>query len=634
MISLPSSYRRIAVLPDHLANKIAAGEVIQRPESVVKELIENALDAGATSLQVIINEGGKDLIQIVDDGCGMDEQDAVHSFLRHATSKIASYEELESIRTYGFRGEALASIAAVAQVTMKTRREDEEMAVVVRIAGGGNPELSRDARAGGTTVTVQNLFFNVPARRKFLKSTNTEFRHIYDVIQRTAIAHPELSLEFVSDAETVLKLQPSTVGQRLLDLFGQRAAESMIPVEEVSDFLSVRGFIGKPQFGQKSRSGQYLFLNRRYIVSRSISHAVHTAYEHLLIKGSFPFFILFLEIDPHRIDVNVHPSKMEAKFDDEQGVHRYVASLARKALAAAGAVPALMTAGEGMPGEEIGLRFSARQHEWRSGGGGGDGAWEFPERGRVNPATGEITPAQPGSGLRQADLLFGTRLPTAPAAGPEHADLLPGAMPSAEYARPAEGTGRGAEASRLFWQLHNRYILSQVANGLMIVDQHVAHERILYERALDRMERGLRASQQLLFPCTVELSPGDAALFEELMPYFTQLGFDAKPFGKNTVFIEGVPQDVKPGHEQGILHEMLEQYKEYQQHAPSDVRDNMAKAFACKSAIKAGDALTDQEMRSLIDQLFATRMPYVCPHGRPVVLRISTEELDRRFGRR
>ena len=653
MMPEPSPHRRVAVLPEHLANKIAAGEVIQRPESVVKELIENSLDAGTTSLQVIIKAGGKDLIQVVDDGYGMDEQDAALSFLRHATSKISTYEDLEEIRTYGFRGEALASIAAVAQVTMKTRRKDEEMAVVVKLAGGGNPEISRDARPRGTTVTVQNLFFNVPARRKFLKTTNTEFRHIYDVIQRTAIAHPELSLEFVSDGETVLKLKPSTIEQRLLDLFGQRAAESMIPVAEETEFLSVTGYIGKPQFGQKSRSGQYLFLNRRYIVSKSISHAVHTAYEHLLIKGSFPFFLLFLQIDPRRIDVNVHPSKMEAKFDDEQGVHRFVASLARKALASAGAVPALTTEGEGMQGEDIGLRFGTRQHDWLSGRGGGTGAWEFPERGRVDPVTGEILPPQSGSGVSQADLLFGTPLPGQSASGVSQADLLfgmpppgpsgtgpaqtdtfSGTLPIVQLARPATGDQQDGGTPQLLWQLHNRYILSQIRNGLMIVDQHVAHERILYERALERLDRGLRTSQQLLFPCTVELAPGDAALFEELMPYFDQLGFDVKPFGKNTVLIEGVPQDVKPGHEQSILHEMMEQYKEYQQHASTDVRDNMAKAYSCKSAIKAGDPLTEQEMRSLIDQLFATHMPYVCPHGRPVVLRISTEELDRRFGRR
>lgn len=588
--------RRVMVLPELLANKIAAGEVIQRPDSVVKELMENALDAGATTVQVIIKEGGKDSIQVTDDGAGMDEQDAVASFLRHATSKIATYEDLEEIRTYGFRGEALASVAAVAQVTLKTRRPEDETAVVVKVAGS-DQSVSRDARAPGTTVTVQNLFYNVPARRKFLKSTNTEFRHIYDTVQRNALAHPDLAFEFISDGETVFRLKPGTLEQRLLDLFGQRSFESLIPLSEETDFLSVHGYIGKPEFGQKSRLGQYLFLNNRFIVNKSISYAVHSAYETLMIKGSFPFFLLFLAIDPRRIDVNVHPSKLEAKFDDEQGVHRFVASVARKALAAAGAVPALSMTDIDPRSGETSFRFTSRQHVWNDRAPQQNTAWTFPQRERVDLQTGELLGA----------------------AG--------AAVQSHDGERPEQAGGQ------LLWQLHNRYILSQIRNGVMIVDQHVAHERILYEQALDRMDRGLRASQQLLFPVTLELTPGDAALLEELMPWFEQLGFDLKPFGRNTVVVEGVPQDVRPGNEQAILNEMLEQYKEYQEHSPTDVRDTIAKSYSCRTAIKSGDQLSEAEMRSLIDQLFATKMPYVCPHGRPVLLRISTEELDRRFGR-
>ncbi len=618
MTATDTPRRRVAVLPDHLANKIAAGEVIQRPDSVVKELVENALDAGATSLQVVIREGGKDYIQVTDDGVGMDEQDAVLSFLRHATSKIATYDELEAITTYGFRGEALASIAAVAQVTMKTRRQEDDMAVVIKVAGEARPVVTRDAHARGTTVIAQNLFFNVPARRKFLKSTNTEFRHIFDVIQRTAIAHPELAIEFISDGEAVFRLKPAGMEDRLIEVFGQRAVEAMIPVQETTDFLGVTGYIGKPQFGQRSRSGQYLFLNKRFIVSRNVSHAIHTAYEHLLTKGSFPFFLLFLEIDPHRIDVNVHPSKMEAKFDDEQGVHRFIAALARKALGAAGAVPALSAYGD-VESPDVGFRFTPRQHAWGPGDAGGRSAWDLPGREEVNPVTGEITSRTGTAGMSQSEILFG------PAAS---VDAVRPQVTATPLAAADEG------ASLLLWQLHDRYIFSQIRNGVMIVDQHVAHERILYERALEMFEKGMRSSQQLLFPCTIDLSPGDFALFEELLPHIAALGFDAKPFGKHTVLVEGVPVDVKPGHEQGILQEILEQYKEYQHHAPTEVRDNMAKAYACRSAIKAGDPLTEKEMRSLIDQLFATSMPYVCPHGRPVVLRISTDELDRRFGRK
>ena len=593
-------HRRIAVLPDHLANKIAAGEVIQRPESAVKELLENSLDAGARSVTVIIKDGGTSLIQVVDDGAGMDEQDAVASFLRHATSKISSYEELEEIRTYGFRGEALASIASVAQVTMKTRRTADDMAVEVRIDGGGAPRISREGRAPGTSVSIQNLFYNVPARRKFLKTTATEFRHVYDAVHRIALGRPDVAITFISDDETIFDLKPATVEQRMLDLFGERQFAAMIPVEETTDLLAVRGFIGKPTFGQKTRFNQYLFLNGRFIINRTINHAVFSAYENLLLKGTFPFFLLFIEVDPRRVDVNVHPSKMEAKFEDEQGIYRVVSTLVRKALASAGSgsVPGLTMDGSGTGESGTALRFTPGQHVWPDS---------------VNRTTGEILGQDVFARLfSQAPPTSGT--PALPAQ-PHDAD------------RPEE------VSNALIWQLHNKYILSQIRNGVMIVDQHVAHERVLYERALQRFENKLQTAQQLLFPYTIQLSAADFALVKELLPHFTLLGFDIKLFGKNTIVIEGIPPDVKGGQEERIVQDMLALYKEYQQQAPMDARDNLAKSFSCRSAIKAGDPLNEAEMRSLIDQLFATKMPYVCPHGRPVVLRISIEELDRRFGR-
>lgn len=605
--------QRIKVLPENLANKIAAGEVIQRPESVVKELLENSLDAGATNLVIVVKEGGKHLIQVSDDGCGMDEQDALASFLRHATSKIASYEDLEEIRTYGFRGEALASIAAVAQVTLKTRRADQDAAIVVHIDGGGQSRVSREGREPGTTLVIQNLFYNVPARRKFLKSPNAEFRHVYDAVHRVAISHPEVAIEFISDDETIFHLAPATLQQRLLDVFGERQVEAMIPVEEENEFLTVKGYIGKPAFSQRTRANQYLFLNGRFIVNRNINHAVYSAYEHLLIKGTFPFFLLFLHIDPHRVDVNVHPSKMEAKFDDEQGVYRVVSSLARKYLGGADAVPGVTMQHDGSDPGTVGLKFTPRQHSWP-----GRELWSFPDR--VDAATGEILPFRPTGGAEISERLFGK---------PRQEEI----PPNPEQILPHEGDRPDAGAATLIWQLHNKYILSQIKNGLMIVDQHVAHERVLYERALLRFENNMRTAQQLLFPYTLLLTPGDYSLVKDLLPHFDVLGFDIKLFGKNTIVIEGVPPDVRPGHEEMIVQEVLALYKEYQRDTPTNIRDNLAKSFSCKSAIKAGDSLTEQEMRSLIDQLFATKMPYVCPHGRPVVLRISIDELDRRFGR-
>jgi len=296
------SERRVTVLPEHVANRIAAGEVVQRPSSVVKELLENSIDAGAASIVLSVREGGSALIQVSDDGRGMDEQDARASFLRHATSKIAAYEDLESVATFGFRGEALASIAAVARVSMKTRRQADEAAVVVKIDGGGPPRVEREAREPGTTVTVQNLFFNVPARRKFLKSPATEFRHVYEEVQRIALSRPSIALHFVNDDETVFRLKPAPLETRLADVLGQRRCEGLLPVEETGERITVHGYIGKPAFGMRTRQGQFLFLNGRFILSRTINAAVFSAYEHLLVKGSFPFFLLFLEVDPHRVD--------------------------------------------------------------------------------------------------------------------------------------------------------------------------------------------------------------------------------------------------------------------------------------------------------------------------------------------
>jgi DNA mismatch repair protein MutL len=609
--------RKVAVLPEHIANKIAAGEVIQRPESVVKELIENSLDAGARSLVVVVKESGKKLIQVTDDGFGMDEADAVASFLRHATSKIGTYEDLEDIRTFGFRGEALASIGAVAQVAMKTRRRQDEAAVVVQVEGGGPARVSREGREPGTTVTVRNLFYNVPARRKFLKSDATEFRHIYDAVLRAAISNTSVEFHFISNDETIFHVLPSSMDRRLVDLFGDRQGEAVIPVEERTDVVGVHGYIGKPAFSQKGKANQYLFLNGRFILSRNINFAVFSAYENLLIKGTYPFFLLFLEIDPRRVDVNVHPSKLEVKFDDEQNIHRFVSAVVRKALASGDFTPAVNIGEEGREPGSVGLRFSGQQHHW-PGDAGSPREWTFPPPQAIDQTTGEILSPPPGSVLASDLLRPHTEDARARPEGP--------AAPQ-EFLHP-ETSGEG-----LIWQLHNKYILSPIQNGLLIVDQHVAHERVLYERAMERFDAELRTTQQLLFPHMIQFSAADYAVVMELIPHFEKLGFDIKSFGKNTIVVEGVPPDVRPGNEARIVEEILGLYKEYQQHSPMAVRDNLAKSFSCRSAVKAGDVLSEVEMRTLIGQLFSTKMPYVCPHGRPIVLRISIEELDRRFGR-
>jgi DNA mismatch repair protein MutL len=605
----------ITILPEQLANKIAAGEVVQRPESVVKELIENSIDAGATSISIVIKEGGKSFIQISDNGSGMNDEDAAIAFGRHATSKIKSYEDLENIRTLGFRGEALASIAAVAHVELKTRRSTDDVGTLVRLEGGELKEHSKTSTQPGTTISVRNLFYNTPARRNFLKSNNTEFKHIYDVVQRVALSRPDIAIQFTSDGEDLLDLKSGTIEERLKNLYGERHFETLLPFEEKTELLSVSGFIGKPDFARKSRVDQYLFLNKRSIVNRSINHAIFSGYEHLIEKGNFPFYLVFLDIDPHKVDVNVHPSKMEVKFADEQSIYRFVISIVRKALGSNDLVPSLeVNAAKNFDHSFASLRHAALPQHFT-------GDFGSTEKNIFSSRSSNASQAPAQRDSLNIDKLF-SDIPTIP---------LPEAGRPQQF---AHGTRENeAQEGKAIWQLHNKYILSQIRTGLMIVDQHVAHERVLYERALASFENAVPVSQQLLFPHTVQLSAGDFALAKELIPHLQAIGFELKLFGKNTIVLEGVPTDVKAGTEGSILQDILDEFKNNQHRVKLDARDNVAKSFSCKAAIKAGDKLSEVEMRVLIDQLFATSMPYVCPHGRPVVVKISIGELDRRFMR-
>lgn len=594
---------KIRILQSDLANRIAAGEVVQRPASAIKELIENSLDAGARSVFVRIEDAGKTVIQVVDDGEGMSEEDAKLAFRRHATSKISVPEDLENIRTLGFRGEALASIGAVSHVELKTRTAIEDVGTLVRVEGDEIREVTRTACERGTSVTVRNLFYNTPARRNFLKSQQTERKQATDVVTRMALAYPDVSWKYESDGETMLGLAPASFEARVRDIVGKKAFDQLVPVKEATEYVSIDGFIGRPDFARKNRMDQFLFLNGRFIVNRAINHAVFQAYEHLLIKGSFPFFILRLRVDPRQVDVNVHPSKLEVKFENESNMYRFVLSVIRRTLATNDLVPSVEMADVGSSGVDARLRFGGQSFDPMS----------IPGQIDLDQLFRRARPSQEGVAVNSF----------APIVRSEPAERIV----------PQEAEQTAAQDGRAIWQVHNKYILSQIKTGIMIVDQHVAHERILYEKAVASFENNLPASQQLLFPQTVELTPGDSALVRDLLPHLETLGFVLKPFGRNTVVIEGIPADVRVGSERKILQDLLDEYRNNEHHATVDARDNLAKSFACKAAIKAGDRLTVQEMIGLIDQLFLTTMPYVCPHGRPVVVKISLEELDKRFGR-
>ncbi|MCX7984051.1 MAG: DNA mismatch repair endonuclease MutL [Bacteroidetes bacterium] len=608
--------RKIQIMAPELANKIAAGEVIQRPASVVKELIENSIDAGATRIHVHVREAGKSLIHVIDDGEGMSDEDASMAFRRHATSKIRTTDDLEHIVTLGFRGEALASIAAVSHVEMKTRQHGDDLGTLIRIENDEIRERSKVSCDVGTSIAVKNLFYNTPARRNFLKTNQTELRNITDVVVRYALAYPGLGWKYTSDNEVLIDVKSSNYVQRIQNIFGKRTTELLLEVKEELEFLSLYGFIGTPELARKNRAEHYIFLNGRFIYSKLISHAVFQAYEHLLTSSVFPFFILYLTINPRKIDVNVHPSKYEVKFENESDIFKIVLSAVRRALAEGDIIPNVSIR-EGSAVEQGDSMVRTKKQNSTS----------HPIQYSTVPIFSIKTEHGLHQQLTQRGIILGYEESIAPVSHPHITVDFEG-----NQIIPHSG-GLQYASSQTLWQVHNKYIISSIKSGLMIVDQHVAHERILYERVLNNFQNSLPTSQQLLFPETIELHPSEYALVKELQPYLAQIGFVVKLFGKNTVVLEGIPADVRIGNERKILQEVLDEYKANEHAGIRDIHDNLAKSFACKAAIKAGDPLTSQEMLVLIEQLFLTKMPYVCPHGRPVLIKIPLEELDKRFGR-
>ncbi len=592
----------IQILEESLANKIAAGEVIQRPEAVVKELIENSLDSGATKISIIIKQAGKESIQIIDNGSGIPNKEVATAFTRHATSKISKLEDLSNILTFGFRGEALASIASVSQVEMLTRTSDEDITSKIIIHGSKIIEQSKVSGESGTSITVNNLFYNTPARRQFFKSNTTEFKHIYDVIERAALSNPEIAFQFISDDEELLNVTKSNLNERISNLFGDVFFDTLLPISEETELLTVGGFVGKPEFSKKTKSTQYLFLNNRFIINRTISHAIYSGYEHLIVKGNFPFVLINLKINPAKVDVNVHPSKLEVKFLDESMIYKFVMSVVRKGIAQH-ANPQIIQQSNGQQ-ESFDTENNVVQNF-----------------------------ASSSDKLIQS--IIESNIPSIPLQSNKADEVNLKNTESEKFSQQYEHVKKDQqiEEGMSIWQIHNKYILAQIKSGIMIIDQHVAHERILYEKATQNFENHLPTTQHLLFTQTLHLTPNDFALMKELAPDLIKLGFEMKEFGKNTFAIDGVPADVKPGKESTIVQEILSEYRHNQNQIKLDSRDNLAKSFACKSAIKAGDSLTENEMRLLIDQLFATKVPYVCPHGRPVMIKISIHELDKRFFR-
>ncbi len=611
----------IKLLPDSVANQIAAGEVVQRPASAVKELLENAIDAGADKIQLIIKDAGKALIQVIDNGCGMSVTDARMCFERHATSKVRKAEDLFAIRTMGFRGEAMASIAAIAQVELKTKRHEDEVGTLLQIEGATFIKQEPVGTANGTSISIKNLFYNTPARRNFLKSNPAEMRHIIDEFQRVAMAKPTIAFSLHHDGVEIYRLPSSALKQRIVHLFGNNYNQRLIPVEEETTIINLKGYIGKPEFAKKTRGEQFFFVNDRFIKDAYLNHAVNKAYQELLPDDNFPLYVLFIDIDPAKIDVNVHPTKTEIKYLDEKSIYAIIHSAVKRSLGRFNITPTIDF------NQETGFSqmISPIAHEDI-----------VPPSIAFNP---EFNPFSEGKSS-QKELPYLRNHGNAGTSTQNWGSLYEVTQSKPSQQAPLPWSDQFSEnqfepVQKQFMQIHNRYIVSQIKSGVMVIDQQAAHERILYERFLLHLEDRKGASQQSLFPQTVTLSPNDYELAKSLLDDIKSLGFEVREFGKNTLVIEGIPVDLGSTtiNETQLFEHLIEGYKNSQQELKLDKRDSLARSMARNSAIKTGTSLGQQEMNTLIEELFACKTPNFSISGKPVIQTIGLNELALKFER-
>lgn len=627
----------IQLLPDAVANQIAAGEVIQRPASVVKELVENALDAGATEVTVNIKDAGKTLIQISDNGCGMSPVDARMAFERHATSKIRSANDLFSIRTMGFRGEALASIAAIADVELRTKKADDEVGTFIHVVGS---EVKTQEPAGcgnGTNFMIKNLFFNVPARRKFLKSNATELKHIIWEIQRIALPNPEIKLSLIHNGSIVYELPATNHRKRISDVFGKNINNSLVSVNEETSIIKIFGFIGQPKYAKRTVGEQFFFVNGRYMRHPYFNKAITKAYSQLLPPDAHPSYFLFLQLDPEGIDINVHPTKTEIKFENERDIWPIIHAAVRESLGKNNVVPSIdfdqsgnidipvaSKDNENVDFPEIKIDSSYNPFEEKK---------QFSEKGYspFNSDCGQsggrknasVTPHEKENLGNWENLYRGVQLKMKPeeSAG------------SAEIGNDFSDGNPGQFGGKRFLQLKQRYILTPVKSGLMVIDQKRAHERILYEQFLEVLKSDSVASQQQLFPQTIELNPADSELLNSILDDLKSLGFDIREFGKNTFIINGTPGALDVSSPELILEKLLEEYKTAPVDAKNKAKEQIATSLAKASALNYGTELKTEEVDRLIDNLFACSTPNFSPDGKKVLTIISTVDIEKSFAK-
>ncbi len=613
----------IQLLPDSVANQIAAGEVIQRPASVVKELVENALDAGATEIVIHVKDAGKTLVQICDNGCGMSPTDARMAFERHATSKINSANDLFCIRTMGFRGEALASIAAIADVELKTKRTEDELGTFIHIVGSEVKKHEPAACSNGTSFSIKNLFFNVPARRKFLKADTTELKHIIQEIQRIAIPNPEIKFSLYHNNSPLYDLPKANYRKRIVDVLGKSVNQSLVPVNEETSLIKIYGFVGLPKFARRKVGEQFFFANGRFMRHPYFHRAVMQAYEKLLPPDSFPSYFLFFDLDPADIDINVHPTKTEIKFENDRAIWQIIHAAARESLGKNNVVPSIDFDQSGNIDIPLPKRDASDVH--------------FPDI-KVDPDYNPFNTERQGAS-------FGGRDPRPGNANLSNwEDLYKGAgketglQPTTVHFDTSNGGHLYGQAKEQFagkkvLQLKQKYILTPVKSGLMVIDQKRAHERILFEKFMEVMKSDSVASQQQLFPQTVELDPADTELLKSILADLLSLGFDIREFGKNTFIINGTPGVLDVSSPNLIIEKLLEEYKNSPLEAKKKAREQIAISLAKASALDYGTDLSPEEVDSLIDNLFACATPNFSPDGKKVLTIIRTEDIEKSFSK-
>jgi len=612
----------IHLLPESVANQIAAGEVVQRPASVVKELLENALDSGANSIKLIIRDAGKTLVQVTDDGCGMSETDARMCFERHATSKIFKAEDLFNIHTMGFRGEALASIASVASVDLKSRRVEDETGTHIMIDGSDLAVHEPCACVTGTTVSVKNLFFNIPVRKNFLKSNSIEYKHIVDTFITIALSYPGIQFILFNDKAEIFHLNKSSLRQRITGIFGKKYDSYLVPVEEDTPLVQIRGFIGKPDQARKTKGEQYLFVNDRFIRNPYFNHAIFSAFDNLLSADTYPFYSIFLKIPPDKIDVNVHPTKTEVKFEDEKAIYLFLKTAVKRSLSQYHVAPSLDF-------EQEAFHKNLEQNSPPDAG--------FDNRIRFsnNPSSSMSNQSYKGKAIPKVseddwkELL--SILSADTEASVSHQDHPSGIIPELPGTDNEQSKEIGPENKSKLIQVGNKYILTTIHAGIMLIHQQFAHQRILFEEYMNILKNKQAASQKQLFPEVIEFTQQDMIVVHDVLEILSNMGFIMEAFGKKAYLISGLPADIKITDVKDFIFSLLEEYKNSLGHTEIDTNEKMARALAVTASIKQGDNLSHEEMIMLIDRLFACENPYFAPNGKATLMKIYLDEIDKKF---